>query len=76
MLELGIIHQANPGCFHYLPLGVRALNKLVNIIDTEMQSIGGQKLIFPTLVKSDLWTQSGIFVKHFLVQCHTNVFYR
>ncbi|KAF7280653.1 hypothetical protein GWI33_005620 [Rhynchophorus ferrugineus] len=59
MLELGVIHQANPGCFHYLPLGVRALNKLINIVDNEMQNIGGQKLIFPTLVKSDLWTQSG-----------------
>ncbi|CAG9772601.1 unnamed protein product [Ceutorhynchus assimilis] len=58
MLELGIIHQAVPGCFHYLPLGMKALSKLINLVDEEMQSIGGQKIIFPTLVKSELWEKS------------------
>ncbi|XP_050294059.1 probable proline--tRNA ligase, mitochondrial [Anthonomus grandis grandis] len=59
MLELGIIHQAIPGCFHFLPLGVKALEKVINIVDEEMKSIGGQKVIFPTLVKTELWEKSG-----------------
>ncbi|XP_030753116.1 probable proline--tRNA ligase, mitochondrial [Sitophilus oryzae] len=59
MLELGILQQANTGCFHYLPLGLKSLNKLINLVDEELQNIGGQKMIFPTLVKSDLWEKSG-----------------
>ncbi|ENN82011.1 hypothetical protein D910_01763 [Dendroctonus ponderosae] len=59
MIELGIIQQALPGCFHILPMGLRALNKIVNIVDEEMQRIGGQKTCFPTLVKSNLWERSG-----------------
>ncbi|XP_060526889.1 probable proline--tRNA ligase, mitochondrial [Cylas formicarius] len=59
MLELGVIQQAHTGSFHFLPLGLRALDKLVKIVDEEMASIGGQKIMFPTLVKADLWTTSG-----------------
>lgn len=59
MIELGIIQQAVPGCFHVLPMGLRALNKIINIVDEEMQRIGGQKMRFPTLVKSNLWELSG-----------------
>jgi prolyl-tRNA synthetase len=59
MLELGIIKQASPGCFHFLPLGVKALEKLTNLVDEEMKRIGGQKIIFPTLTNSKLWEISG-----------------
>lgn len=60
MLELGIIKQANPGIFHYLPLGVRVLEKLTNIIDNEMATINAQKVILPYLINSNLWKQTGI----------------
>lgn len=63
MLELGIIQQANPGCFHLLPLGLRSLDKLIKLIDHELQNIGGQKLILPTLVNKSLWKTTGNFVK-------------
>ncbi|KAL1509638.1 hypothetical protein ABEB36_004345 [Hypothenemus hampei] len=59
MLELGIIHQAIPGCFHFLPMGLRSINKIMNIVDEEMHKIGGQKIMFPTLVKAELWEKSG-----------------
>ncbi|KAL3276765.1 hypothetical protein HHI36_012132 [Cryptolaemus montrouzieri] len=59
MLELGIIKQSSPGCFNLLPLGIRALEKLTRIADEEMQSIGGQKVEFPTLINEKLWTLSG-----------------
>ncbi|XP_044745930.1 probable proline--tRNA ligase, mitochondrial [Coccinella septempunctata] len=59
MLELGIMRQSSPGCFNLLPLGVRALEKLVKFIDGEMQSIGGQKVEFPTLINQKLWLTSG-----------------
>ncbi|KAK5650555.1 hypothetical protein RI129_001584 [Pyrocoelia pectoralis] len=59
MLELGIIRQANPGSFHFLPLGVRALEKLLHLIDEEMLKIGAQKVILPTLTHSKLWKSTG-----------------
>lgn len=60
MLELGLIRSANPGCFHFLPLGLRSLNKLIRIVEDEMSKIGGQKVLFPGLVNSKLWRQSGM----------------
>lgn len=60
MLDLGIIRYANAGNFHYLPLGVRALEKLKALVDNEMSKIGAQKVIFPTLTKSSLWERSGM----------------
>ncbi|CAG9818263.1 unnamed protein product [Phaedon cochleariae] len=59
MLELGIIQQANPGCFHFLPLGLKSFNKLVKIVDRAMFNIGGQKVLFPTLINSKMWKRSG-----------------
>ncbi|KAJ8943704.1 hypothetical protein NQ314_009677 [Rhamnusium bicolor] len=59
MLELGIIQQANPGSFHFLPLGLKSLNKLMKIVDNEMFKIGGQKIMFPSLINCKLWKSSG-----------------
>lgn len=60
MLELGIIRQAIPGCFHFLPLGLKSLNKLIKIVENEMKKIGGQNILFPGLTSSSLWKESGI----------------
>ncbi|KAG5873365.1 hypothetical protein JTB14_022968 [Gonioctena quinquepunctata] len=59
MLELGIIQTASPGCFHFLPLGLKSLNKLIKIVDEEMFSICGQKVLFPGLTNNKLWQSSG-----------------
>ncbi|KAK9884432.1 hypothetical protein WA026_007279 [Henosepilachna vigintioctopunctata] len=59
MLELGIIRHSSPGSYYLLPLGIRALEKLIGIVDDTMQSIGGQKVEFPTLINQKLWTTSG-----------------
>lgn len=59
MLDLGIIRSANPGNFHLLPLGLRALDKLRSLIDEEMHKIGGQKLKLPALTQAALWEKSG-----------------
>lgn len=55
MIELGLIRPASSGSFYFLPLGMRALEKLVNIVDDEMHKIGAQKLLLPTLCNSNLW---------------------
>lgn len=58
MLQAGLIHHSNPGCYYYLPATVRAMEKLVRLIDQEMQGIGGQKLDMPSLCAAELWKRS------------------
>lgn len=58
MQKAGLIHPSNPGCYYYLPATVRSMEKLVRVIDQEMQGIGGQKLDMPSLCSADLWKTS------------------
>ncbi|KAG8432153.1 hypothetical protein GDO86_016695 [Hymenochirus boettgeri] len=58
MIKAGLIRSSGPGCFHYLPYTVRAMEKLIRLIDREMQNIGGQKIDMPTLCSAALWRQS------------------
>ncbi|KAG7513246.1 hypothetical protein JOB18_002690 [Solea senegalensis] len=58
MQQAGLIHPSNPGCYYYLPATVRSMEKLVRVIDQEMQAIGGQKLDMPSLCSADLWKTS------------------
>ncbi|RVE73533.1 hypothetical protein OJAV_G00032320 [Oryzias javanicus] len=58
MQQAGLIHPFNPGCYFYLPATVRSMEKLVRVIDQEMQGIGGQKLDMPSLCSADLWRTS------------------
>lgn len=55
MLQVGLILPASPGCYHLLPYTVRALEKLVRLIDQEMQAVGGQKVSLPSLSPAELW---------------------
>lgn len=54
-----ILYTSSPGAFYYLPLGLRALEKLIRIIDEEMQAIGAQKIAMPTMIKANLWKKTG-----------------
>ncbi|XP_034440000.1 probable proline--tRNA ligase, mitochondrial isoform X2 [Hippoglossus hippoglossus] len=58
MQQAGLIHASNPGCYYYLPATVRSMEKLVRVIDQEMQGIGGQKMDMPSLCSADLWKTS------------------
>lgn len=55
MLQVGLILPASPGCYHLMPYTVRAMEKLVRVIDQEMQAIGGQKINMPSLSPAELW---------------------
>ncbi|XP_040926244.2 probable proline--tRNA ligase, mitochondrial [Betta splendens] len=58
MQQAGLIHPSSPGCYFYLPVTVRSMEKLVRLIDQEMQGIGGQKLDMPSLCSAELWKTS------------------
>jgi prolyl-tRNA synthetase len=55
------IHGVTNGTFVLLPLVNRALEKLIALIDRELQSIGSQKVLMPSLIPSSLWKKSGRF---------------
>lgn len=61
MMEAGLIRQASLGTFHLLPLTQRALEKLIKVIDLEMQKVGGQKIAMPGMTPASLWKTSGRF---------------
>lgn len=76
MLELGLIKSASTGSYYFLPLAMRALNKLAKIVDYEMDKIGGQKVLFPTLSNAKLWKATGnVFCCYckiqFVIDLHT-----
>lgn len=58
MAQCGIIKPITTGVFAILPLGLRSLNKLINIVDTEMENIGAQKLVLPSLIPSWVWKKT------------------
>ena len=45
-----------------MPKGLRALEKLVRVIDEELQSIGAQKMSMPTMIQASLWKKTGMSI--------------
>jgi prolyl-tRNA synthetase len=59
LIRGGFVHKEMAGVYSYLPLGLRVLNKIENIIRHEMDMIGGQENRFATLHPSEPWKQTG-----------------
>ncbi len=59
MLRAGLIRQVSAGVFSWLPLGFRVLNKVINILREEMNTIGGQEFLLPALNPIEIWEQTG-----------------
>jgi prolyl-tRNA synthetase len=51
----GFIRQIAAGRYAYLPLGFRVFNKVLNIIQQEMEKIGSQRVTTPTLQPIEFW---------------------
>ncbi len=59
LLRTGMIQQIATGVYSYLPLGWRVLRKIEQIIREEMDKVGGQELMLPTLQPFELWQETG-----------------
>jgi prolyl-tRNA synthetase len=59
MLRAGLIRQEAAGIYAWLPLGLRVLNKVEQIVREEMNRAGAVELLMPTLQLADLWRESG-----------------
>ena len=58
LLRAGYIRQLGAGIYSYLPLGQRALNKIIGIVREEMDQIG-QEFFLPAIHPREVWEQSG-----------------
>ncbi|MBI1406914.1 MAG: proline--tRNA ligase [Caulobacter sp.] len=59
MLRAGMIRQEAAGIYAWLPLGLRVLKKVEQIVREEMDRAGAVELLMPTLQLADLWRESG-----------------
>jgi prolyl-tRNA synthetase len=59
LIRAGFISKASAGVYSFLPLGLRVLNKINQIIREEMNEIGGQEVLFPSLIAKKYWQKSG-----------------
>ena len=50
LVRAGYIRRAAPGVYSWLPLGLRALRNIEEIVREEMNAIGAQELLFPALL--------------------------
>ncbi len=59
MLRAGMIRQLTAGVYTYLPMALRSLRKIEDIIRDEMNKAGGQEICMPVLQPIELWEKSG-----------------
>jgi prolyl-tRNA synthetase len=59
MLRAGLIRQEAAGIYAWLPLGLKVLKKIEQIVREEMDRAGAVEILMPTLQLADLWRESG-----------------
>ncbi len=59
LVKGGFIRQLHAGHYSLLPLGWRVHTKVAAIIRQEMDAIGGQEFLLPTMHPADIWKRSG-----------------
>ncbi len=59
LLRGGYIRKLGSGIYNYLPLGLRVLQKIENIVREEMNAVGAQELLMPMVVPAELWQETG-----------------
>ncbi len=59
MLRAGLIKRLAAGIYVFMPLGLKVLRKIENIVREEMDNSGALELLMPTLQPEQLWQESG-----------------
>ena len=64
MLRAGMIRKLAAGIYTWLPLGLRVMRKVENIVREEMNRAGGQEVLASMVVPAELWQESGRYNKY------------
>ena len=59
MLRSGMIKQASAGIYSWLPLGLKVMKKIEQVVREEQNKIGAQELLMPTIQSAEIWKESG-----------------
>jgi len=59
LTRAGYVNRLMAGVYSYLPLGLRVLTKIENIIRDEMNKLGGQEILMPALHPKEIWDTTG-----------------
>ena len=59
MLRAGMIKQSSAGIYSWLPIGLKVMKKIEQIVREEQNKIGAQELLMPTIQSADIWKESG-----------------
>ena len=59
LTRAGFIDKLTAGVYTYLPLGLRVLNKIKQIVREEMDAIDGQEILMPALQPKEIWEKTG-----------------
>jgi prolyl-tRNA synthetase len=59
LLRAGLMRKLSGGLYTFLPLGLRALRKVEQIVREEMDRAGALEVLMPALQPSEIWQQSG-----------------
>lgn len=59
LVQAGFVRQLMAGVYTYTPFGLRTLNKIRNIVRSEMNGVGGQEILMPSLHPSANWKTTG-----------------
>ena len=58
LIRAGFINKEMAGVYAYLPLGLRVIEKIKNVVREEMNTFGGQEIIMTTLQRKELWQET------------------
>ena len=64
MLRAGLIKRLAGGVYTWMPLGLRVLRKVENIVRDEMDRAGALELLMPAVVPAELWQETGRWEKY------------
>ena len=59
MLRAGLIRRLASGIYTWLPLGLKVLRKVEKIVRDEMNKIGANEILMPSIQPAELWQESG-----------------
>src|SRR6476660_10581614 len=59
MLRAGLIRRLGSGLYTWMPLGLRVLRKVEDIVREEMDAAGALELLMPAVQPAELWRETG-----------------
>lgn len=59
LIRAGFVYKEMAGAYAYLPLGIRVIEKIKQIVREEMDAIDSNELIMTTLQRKEIWEKTG-----------------